>query len=166
MWRGMGHSGAQWRTVDAIVGDRAVFLGEYRHTLDPKGRIVLPADVREDFADGCVVTKGQEKCLYVFPLSRWEEEVEKLNRLPRTNKKVRSYLRSYLAGAKEVIPDKQGRVMVPEHLRTYAGLDREAVVVGVLDRIEIWNQESWEDLSSGADEYLANIGEEFGIEGM
>ncbi len=143
-----------------------MFLGEYRHTLDPKGRIVLPADVRDDFADGCVVTKGQEKCLYVFPLSRWEEEVEKLNRLPRTNKKVRSYLRSYLSGAKEVVPDKQGRVMLPEHLRTYAGLDREAVVVGVLDRIEIWNEGSWEDLSSGADEYLANIGEEFGIEGM
>jgi len=143
-----------------------VFLGEYRHTLDPKGRIVLPADVREDFAEGCVVTKGQEKCLYVFPLSRWEEEVEKLNRLPRTNKNARFYLRSYLSGAKEVVPDKQGRVMLPEHLRTYAGLNREAVVVGVLDRIEIWNEDSWDELASGADEYLANIGEEFGIEGM
>jgi len=143
-----------------------VFLGEYRHTVDPKGRIVLPADVRDDFADGCVVTKGQEKCLYVFPLSRWEEEVEKLNRLPRTNKKVRAYLRAYLSGAKEQVPDRQGRVVIPEHLRTYAGLERDTVVVGVLDRIEIWNQESWENLSSEDDEFLANMGEEFGIEGM
>jgi MraZ protein len=143
-----------------------VFLGEYRHTLDPKGRIVLPADVRDEFADGCVVTKGQEKCLYVFPLARWAEEVEKLNRLPRTNKKVRSYLRSYLSGAKEQVPDRQGRVMLPEHLRTYAGLERDTVVVGVLDRIEIWNEATWEDLSSGADEYYASIEEEFGTEGM
>lgn len=162
----MGHSGAQWRTVDAVVGESAVFLGEYRHAVDPKGRIVLPADVREDFSEGCVVTKGQEKCLYVFPLSRWEEEVERLNRLPRTNRNARFYLRSYLSGAKEVVPDKQGRVMLPEHLRTYAGLDRDAVVVGVLDRIEIWNERSWDELASGADEYLANIEEEFGIEGM
>lgn len=166
MWREMGHSGAQWRTVDAIVGERAVFLGEYRHTIDPKGRIVLPADVREEFADGCVVTKGQEKCLYVFPLARWAEEVEKLNRLPRTNKNVRSYLRSYLSGAKEQVPDRQGRIAVPEHLRSYAALERDTVVVGVLDRIEIWNEASWEDLSSRADEFYASIEEEFGTEGM
>jgi len=143
-----------------------VFLGEHRHTLDPKGRVVLPAEFRAELADGCVVTKGQERCLYIFPLDRWAEEVERLNRLPRTNRKVRAYTRSVFAGAKKDTPDRQGRIMLPERLREYAALNREAVVVGVADRIEIWNQESWEQLSSEADNYYADIEEEFGIEGI
>ncbi len=143
-----------------------MFLGEYRHTLDPKGRVVLPAEFRSQLADGCVVTKGQERCLYVFPLARWGEEVDRLNRLPRTNGKVRAYTRSVFAGAKQEIPDKQGRIMLPERLRDYADLSREAVVVGVADRIEIWNEPSWEQLSSKADEIYADIEEEFGIEGI
>lgn len=143
-----------------------MFLGEYRHTLDPKGRVVLPAEFRAQLADGCVVTKGQERCLYVFPPGRWAEEVERLNRLPRTNSKVRAYTRSVFAGAKWETPDKQGRIMLPERLRDYADLSREAVVVGVADRIEIWNQGSWEQLSSEADNYYADIEEEFGIEGI
>lgn len=143
-----------------------MFLGEYRHTLDPKGRVVLPAEFRAQLADGCVVTKGQERCLYVFPLSRWDEEVEKLNRLPRTNGKVRAYTRSVFAGAKQEIPDKQGRIMLPERLRDFADLSREAVVVGVADRIEIWNEQSWEQLSSEADDVYSDIEEEFGIEGI
>jgi len=150
-----------------------VFLGEYRHTLDPKGRVVLPAEFRAQLADGCVVTKGQERCLYVFPLDRWAEEVERLNRLPRTNsrlprtnRKVRAYTRSVFAGAKKETPDRQGRIMLPERLRDYADLEREAVVVGIADRIEIWNQESWEQLSAEADDYYADIEEEFGTEGI
>ncbi|NOY55024.1 MAG: division/cell wall cluster transcriptional repressor MraZ [Actinobacteria bacterium] len=143
-----------------------MFLGEHRHTLDPKGRVVLPAEFRAELADGCVVTKGQERCLYIFPLDRWAEEVERLNRLPRTNRKVRAYTRSVFAGAKKDTPDRQGRIMLPERLREYAALNREAVVVGVADRIEIWNQESWEQLSSEADNYYADIEEEFGIEGI
>ncbi|GBD84672.1 cell division protein MraZ [bacterium BMS3Abin02] len=143
-----------------------MFLGEYRHTLDPKGRVVLPAEFRAQLADGCVVTKGQERCLYIFPLDRWAEEVERLNRLPRTNRKVRAYTRSVFAGAKKETPDRQGRIVLPERLRDYADLDREAVVVGIADRIEIWNQESWEQLSSEADDIYADIEEEFGTEGI
>ena len=99
-------------------------------------------------------------------LSRWDEEVEKLNRLPRTNGKVRAYTRSVFAGAKQEIPDKQGRIMLPERLRDFADLSREAVVVGVADRIEIWNEQSWEQLSSEADDVYSDIEEEFGIEGI
>jgi len=161
MWRGMGHSGAQWRTVDAIVGDRAVFLGEYRHTLDPKGRVVLPSDFRPQLAEGCVITKGQERCLYVYPLARWAQEVEEMNLLSRKDMNVRFYRRSVYSGARQQALDAQGRVTVPEQLRAYAGLEKDVVVIGVADMIEIWDQESWDDFSKSADEYYASIKEGF-----
>jgi MraZ protein len=143
-----------------------VFFGEYRHTLDPKGRVVLPADFRDELADGCVVTKGQEKCLYVFTLARWGEEVEKLTRLPRTKKTVRDYQRVAFSGARVQEPDRQGRVSVPEVLREYAHLERDVVVIGVADLIEIWDQETWEAFSVNADENYSSIEEELGTEGI
>ena len=166
MWRGMGHSGAQWRTTDVGQGARIMFLGEYQHSLDPKGRVVLPAKFREGLADGCVITKGQERCLYVFPLDRWETEVARVNTLPRTDARARKLARSFFAGANQQAPDKQGRVQVPFNLRTYADLTKDLTVVGVADYVEIWDTATWDRMSAEADEYYADIEEALGEHGI
>ncbi len=143
-----------------------MFLGEYQHTLDPKGRVVLPAKYRERLAKGCVITKGQERCLYVFPLDRWEEEVERVSHLPRTDARARKLARSFFAGADQQTPDKQGRVQVSHNLRTYAGLEKDLTVVGVADRVEIWDSATWSRLSAEADEYYADIEEALSEHGI
>ena len=143
-----------------------MFLGEYQHTLDPKGRVVLPAKFRERLADGCIITKGQERCLFVFALDRWEEEVERVNRLPRTDRRARKLARSFFAGADQQAPDKQGRVQIPQNLRSYAGLEKDLTVVGVADRIEIWDSETWQRMSAEADEYYADIEEALSEHGI
>lgn len=143
-----------------------MFLGEYQHTLDPKGRVVLPAKFREQLADGCVITKGQERCLYVFPLDRWETEVERVNTLPRTDARARKLARSFFAGADQQSPDKQGRVQIPANLRTYGDLTKDLTVVGVADYIEIWDTATWSRMSTEADEYYAGIEEALGEHGI
>ena len=162
----MGHSGAQWRTTDVGQGAGIMFLGEYQHNLDPKGRVVLPAKFRERLAGGCVITKGQERCLYVFPLDRWETEVERVNTLPRTDARARKLARSFFAGADLQTPDKQGRVQVPGNLRTYADLTKDLTVVGVADYVEIWDTATWNRMSTEADEYYADIEEALGEHGI
>jgi MraZ protein len=143
-----------------------MFLGEYQHTLDPKGRVVLPAKFRDGLADGCVITKGQERCLYVFPLDRWETEVERVNTLPRTDARTRKLTRSFFAGADQQSPDKQGRVQIPAKLRTYADLSKDLTVVGVADYIEIWDTATWSRMSAEADDYYADIEEALGEHGI
>lgn len=143
-----------------------MFLGEYQHSLDDKGRLVLPSKFRDGLAEGCVVTKGQEHCLYVFPMDRWEIEVERVNRLPRTNRRNRNYARSFFGAATDQKPDKQGRIQVPPPLRTFADLDKDVMVVGVADRLELWNAEAWEALSDEADELYADIEEALSEEGI
>lgn len=160
MWCGMGHSGSQWRTTD--VGQGAImFLGEYQHTLDPKGRVVLPAKFREQLADGCVITKGQERCLYVFPLDRWETEADRVNSLPR-DARARKFARSFFAGADQQDLDKQGRVQIPANLRTYGDLTKDLTVVGVSDHVEIWDTATWNRTSAQADEFYAYMEEALG----
>jgi MraZ protein len=143
-----------------------VFLGEYQHSVDEKGRIVMPSKFRDGLDDGVVVTKGQEHCLYVFPMSRWEEEVAKVNRLPRTNRRNRNYARSFFGGATDQTTDKQGRLQIPQALRSYAGIDKDVMIVGVADRVEIWDVSAWEALSGEADELYADIEEELSEEGI
>jgi MraZ protein len=134
-----------------------VFLGEFQHSVDSKGRLVLPSKFRERLERGLVVTKGQEHCLYVFPIDRWEEEVEKVNRLPRTDRRSRNYARSFFGSASDQQLDGQGRIQVPQALRDYADLGKDVVVIGVADRVEIWDVASWEALSSEADEQFSSI---------
>jgi len=143
-----------------------VFLGEYQHSVDDKGRLVMPSKFRARLADGCVVTKGQERCLYVFPLDRWEIEVERVNRLPRTNRRNRNYARSFFGGAVDQSLDKQGRIQLPPTLRSFAGLGKDVMVVGVADRLEIWETAAWESLSEEADEFYADIEEALSEEGI
>ena len=143
-----------------------MFLGEYQHSVDDKGRIVMPARFRDRLKAGVVVTKGQERCLFVFPMDRWEEEVAKVNRLPRTNRRNRNYARSFFGAATDQKTDKQGRLQVPQALRSYAGIDKDVVVLGVADRVEIWDVASWEAVSSEADDSYADIEEALSEEGI
>ncbi len=136
-----------------------MFLGEYQHTLDSKGRVVLPSKFREDLEDGCVITKGQERCLFVFPLDQWESEVARVRNLPRTSLPARNYARTFFAGASNQSVDRQGRIAVPPALRTYAALEKDVTVVGVAERIEIWSTEAWERVSAAADAFYADIAE-------
>lgn len=136
-----------------------MFLGEYQHSLDSKGRMVLPRKFRETLAGGCVVTPGQENCLYVFAMDQWAEEVARVSRLPRTDRRSRNYSRSFFAGASDQIPDKQGRIQLTEKQRSYAALEKDVTVVGVADRIEIWATEAWAAEAAQADVYYAGIEE-------
>ena len=136
-----------------------MFLGEFQHTIDPKGRIVLPAKLRDDLADGCVITRGQDHCLYVFPMDRWHYEEERISSLPRTERRFRDYSRSFFSGAMQQALDRQGRIQVPPKLREYAGLDKEVVVIGAGDRIEVWDAVAFDEIISQADDYYSDIQE-------
>ena len=127
---------------------------------------MLPRKFRDGLAGGCVITKGQERCLYIFPAARWQEEVEKVQKLPRTDRRARNFSRSFFAGASDQVPDGQGRVAIPAALRSYASLEKEVTVVGVAERVEIWATEAWERLSSEADDYYAEIAETISEEGI
>jgi len=134
--------------------------------LDDKGRVVLPRKFRDAIKGGCVITKGQEHCLYVFTPQRFDEEVALIRSLPRTDQRTRKLSRSFFAGAADTAPDKQGRIQVPETLRRYAGLDKDVTVVGVGDRIEIWANDAWSDFAAEADDYYSGIQEALGEEGI
>jgi MraZ protein len=120
-----------------------VFLGTHTPKLDEKGRLFLPARFREELAGGVVITKGQERCLYVFKRQDFEVQAERLQQAPLTAKAARDYSRVFFASAYDDLPDKQGRVSVPAALRGYAGLTKDCVVIGANTRLEIWDAASW-----------------------
>jgi transcriptional regulator MraZ len=121
-----------------------VFLGTHTPRLDDKGRLILPAKYREELSEGLVLTKGQERCLYVFPESEFGRITEALRTAPVTSKAVRDYSRVFFASASDEIPDKQGRITIPPALREYAALQRDCVVIGANTRLEIWDTTAWE----------------------
>ena len=112
-----------------------MFRGEYNHTVDTKGRLIIPSKFREKLGDECIVTRGLDGCLFVFPMKEWENYEEKLKQLPMTNKNARSSCEF----------DKQGRVLIPATLRKFAGIDKDVVLAGLLNRIEIWSEEKWNE---------------------
>jgi MraZ protein len=136
-----------------------VLLGEYRHTLDPKGRIFLPARWREELGEVVILTKGLDRCLYVMPKARFAELSEKMAALPVNRRDNRDFSRILFTGASEETVDRQGRVIIPSHLREYAGLDKEAVLAGVASRGEIWDRASWLEYRSQAQERYEDIAE-------
>ena len=121
-----------------------MFLGTHTPRLDDKGRLILPAKYREELSEGLVLTKGQERCLYVFPESEFGRITEALRTAPVTSKAVRDYSRVFFASASDEIPDKQGRITIPPALREYAALQRDCVVIGANTRLEIWDATAWE----------------------
>ncbi|HEY2792038.1 MAG TPA: division/cell wall cluster transcriptional repressor MraZ [Micromonosporaceae bacterium] len=136
-----------------------MFLGTHTPRLDDKGRLILPAKFREDLAGGLVITKGQERCLYVFPIAEFGRISGQLREQPMTHKAARAYSRVFFASAHDEIPDKQGRVTIPSHLRQYAALDRELVVIGASSRVEIWDKQAWETYLADSEESFADIEE-------
>ena len=122
----------------------ALFIGEYQHSLDLKGRAFLPSKFRNNLGEAFVVTKGLDSCLFVYPLEEWQTLEQKLRSLPLTSKDARAFIRFFFAGAAECEADKQGRFLIPANLREYAGLDKDIVVIGVSTRVEIWSKDAWE----------------------
>lgn len=120
-----------------------MFMGEYNHSIDQKGRIIVPAKFREELGEEFVMTLGLDGCLFVYPTSEWETFVEQLKKLPG-NREVRQLQRYFLAGATNCEVDKQGRILIPAKLRGHAGLEKEVVFVGVLGKIEVWSKERWD----------------------
>ena len=120
-----------------------MFLGTYTPRLDEKSRLILPAKFREELAEGLVLTRGQERCIYVFSAREFERVHEQMRSAPLSSRQARDYIRVFLSGASDEVPDKQGRVTVPAPLRQYAGLDRDVTVIGAGTRVEIWDSESW-----------------------
>jgi len=128
-----------------------VFIGEHKHGLDPKGRIIIPAKFRSALGDRFVITKGLDNCLFVYPLGEWQTLAQRLSSLPMTDKDVRMFIRFFFAGAFECEIDKQGRALIPPNLREFAKLDKDIVITGALTRIEVWNSESWDAHSASID---------------
>lgn len=130
-----------------------MLIGEYEHSLDAKGRVIMPAKLREDMGEKFILTKGLDGCLFGFSQTEWANFEEKLKTLPLTNKNARNFVRFFLSGATECEMDKQGRFLVTSNLREYAEMDKEIVVIGVGNRIEMWNKERW--LKHNSDENIS-----------
>jgi MraZ protein len=140
-----------------------MFLGEHPHTLDAKGRVILPARFRERLSSGLVFAPSQDRCIDIYPLTGFARRVEELRSVPREDQRARTYLRIFLAGAHEEKPDAQGRVTIPPRLRAYAGLDRELMVNGFDEKIEIWDRATWELYRERAEDAFASLDGGFGV---
>ena len=137
-----------------------MFLGTHSPRLDEKGRLFLPAKFRDELAEGVVITKGQERCLYVFPMAEFRRVTEAMSQAPVTQKTVRDYSRVFFASASDEVPDKQGRITVPPALREYAGLTRDCVVIGANTRVEVWDAAAWETYLADREQAFSDLEEE------
>ncbi len=142
-----------------------MFIGEYEHSVDAKGRVIMPAKLRDDIGEKFILTKGLDGCLFAYSQNEWLNFEEKLKTLPLTNKNARDFVRFFLSGAIECEIDKQGRFLIPSNLRSYAKLDKEIVIIGVGTRIEIWDREVWNKTGENisADEIAENMDKLLGI---
>ncbi len=143
-----------------------MFIGQYNHTLDEKGRISVPTKFRSGLTEGCVVTRGLDRSLFLYPLSAWERLAEKLAALPLGKADTRAFARLMLAGAMSVEIDGSGRIMIPQYLREYAGLTKRTVVTGLHDRIEIWDEETWNTYRMRTEADGNDIAERLGEQGV
>jgi len=121
-----------------------MFIGEYSHTIDTKGRMAVPSKFRQELKDGAVVTRGVDACLFVYTRDEWQALAEKLSTLPISDPKARAFARLMLAGAMDVSFDSQGRILIPSYLRDYAGIKKKTIVAGLYSRLEIWDEEKWQ----------------------
>lgn len=138
----------------------AMFIGEYSHTIDAKGRLAMPSKFRSKLQRGAVVTRGLDNCLFVFSASEWKKFAEQVVNAPLTKANSRAFSRFLLAGAVEVEFDKQGRMLLPEYLRTHAGLTKKTIVAGLGSRIEIWDDTAWQQYSKVTEKNSVSIAEE------
>ncbi len=143
-----------------------MFIGETRHSIDAKGRVMIPSKFRTKLGDRFIITKGLDGCLFIYTLEEWNKFEEKLKNLPFSSKDARQFTRFFLAGAEECELDSQGRILVPQSLREYAKLEKEVISIGVSNRIEIWNVETWEGYNSNEDFNADEIAEKMTILGI
>ncbi len=143
-----------------------MFIGEYLHSIDPKKRLALPSKFRGELGSKVVVTRGLDECLFVYPMKVWEEIAAKLGTLPVGEAATRSFIRMMLAGAVDVDLDSQGRILIPDYLKSYAGLRKDAVVVGVFNRLEVWGDEKWNRYKAKAEKETGKIAEQLGKLGV
>jgi MraZ protein len=140
-----------------------MFLGEYAHTLDDKGRLTLPARFRDQLAKGVVVTRGLDGCLFVFTDEDWKQFTETLSeQLPFTQKSARDFSRFFFSGAADIIPDRQGRILIPPFLRQYANLEADVMIIGANSRLELWDTERWQQTLLDVEANAEMIAEQFG----
>ncbi len=143
-----------------------MFIGEYHHNIDDKGRLATPVKFRSDLAKGAVVTRGLDSSLFLLPLEEWGKLAEKLSNLPLGKSNSRAFARLMLAGAMDVNLDKQGRFVVPEYLREYAGIKKNVVIVGVSTRLELWDAEAWDQYRKQTEADASDIAEQLGDLGI
>ncbi|MDD6263763.1 MAG: division/cell wall cluster transcriptional repressor MraZ [Bacilli bacterium] len=136
-----------------------MFIGEYHHSVDDKGRLIIPSKFRDELGTKFIITRGIENCLFVYSMESWEKIVNKLETLPFTKKDARAFIRFFLSGASEAEFDKQGRINITSPLISYANITKECVVIGTGDRLEIWSEESWNDFFTSAKDSMSDIAE-------
>ena len=136
-----------------------MFMGEFQHNIDAKGRMIVPAKFRSGLGETFIVTRGLDKCLFIYPMDEWQVLETKLKKLPLTKKDARAFIRFFFSGAMECEVDKQGRINIPQPLRNYAQLDKECVVIGVSNRVEVWSSDEWESYFNESEESFAEIAE-------
>ena len=136
-----------------------MLIGEYKHSLDAKKRLSIPSKFRKELGEGAVITRGLDNCLFVFPSEHWAKLAERLGNMPIVQQDSRSFARLLLSGAVEVDFDGLGRILVPEYLKTYAGLKKVAVVAGLYSRLEIWDEEKWENYKANLEKNSDSIAE-------
>lgn len=143
-----------------------MFIGEYSHSLDAKGRVSVPVKFRMGLGSSAIVTKGLDRCLFLYPKGEWEKTITKLSELPVTNAGARSFARMMTSGAMELEIDKQGRVLLPSYLREYAAIDGDVVITGANNRVEIWDKQSWQNYIKEADENASEVAEKLSEWGL
>ncbi len=140
-----------------------MFIGEYKHSIDNKGRLAVPSKFRQALKGGAIVTRGLDRCLFLFSQKEWEELAQKLIALPIAQANSRAFIRLMLAGAMEVRLDNQGRILVPDYLRDYSNLSKQAIIAGLYNRIEIWDEDNWKQYKdkteASSDEIAEKLGE-------
>ncbi|MBI4090374.1 MAG: division/cell wall cluster transcriptional repressor MraZ [Candidatus Kerfeldbacteria bacterium] len=143
-----------------------MFIGEYHHAIDDKGRLALPVKFREELGRGVVVTRGLDNCLFVYTQTEWSQLAERLSKLPVAKANTRAFARLMLAGAMELEVDKQGRVILPDYLRKFASLKKKVVIAGLLNRLEIWDALVWQRYQAGTERNAGDIAEALGELGV
>lgn len=143
-----------------------MFIGEYSHTIDEKGRLAVPSKFREELVSGAVVTRGLDNCLFVYTFEEWQKLAEKLAALPISQANTRAFARLMLAGAMDVEMDKQGRIVLPEYLRKFAKMKKKVVVAGLYSRLEIWDEAAWATYKAGTEKESGDIAEALGELGV
>lgn len=143
-----------------------MFIGEYQHSIDPKKRLAIPSKFRTELKNKIVITRGLDKCLFIYPMKVWEELAGKLGTLPVGESSTRSFIRLMLAGAVDVEVDGQGRILIPDFLKSYADLSKDVVIAGLYNRLEIWDEKKWEDYKKNAEKNTDEIAEQLGKLGV